>query len=577
MIKTTRLKTSQVPKNITYDLTPQVDGVTQTFELPEKVYNLDQHYVLFNGQVYRNDGNHTFYTISADGMELTTLFDEAPRPGASYVLQFVKTESSEGENAVTKDYVDGKVADEATAREDADIALGQRIDTVVAASDVKDIVGTHADLESYDTSTLGDNDIIKVLSDETHGGAIYYYRWNASAETFAAIGSEGPYYTKSETNTLLSAKQNTLTAGENITIENDVISATGGSSIGLYTTYGQNEDGAMTQKATTDLVYTDGDPTKINIGDNGAIGGTNSIVIGSEDSGTITGKADQIIIGHNITSQRPSEIGIGHNVTLSTTDSDTVHNAIAIGDGASALGTNTIAIGYLASTSGNVNNMAIGNNARSNHSYTLAIGMDAIASQYDAMAIGHSASASYNGSVAVGVSAGASGTSTVAIGKNAKAYTSESVAVGTSAVAGRNGGAGACNAFGDQAQATENGSTAVGFGAITYKKGSVALGATSRVTRVGTVSVGNGDSDQRYGYLGTSVYRVIENVHDGEQLHDAATVAQGNTLSTTAPTTATVGVLGQLYTDTTNMHTYQLTAIDTTDPDNPSYTWTQRW
>lgn len=44
-----------------------------------------------------------------------------------------------------------------------------------------------------------------------------------------------------------------------------------------------------------------------------------------------------------------------------------------------------------------------------------------------------------------------------------------------------------------------------------------------------------------------------------------------------APTTATVGVLGQLYTDTTNMHTYQCTAIDTTDPSNPSYTWTQRW
>jgi hypothetical protein len=115
MIKTTRLKTSQVPKNITYDLTPQVDGVKQTFELPEKVYDLDQHYVLFNGQVYRNDANHTFYTISADGMELTTLFDEAPRPGASYVLQFVKTESSEGENAVTKDYVDNKFQEKLTA------------------------------------------------------------------------------------------------------------------------------------------------------------------------------------------------------------------------------------------------------------------------------------------------------------------------------------------------------------------------------------------------------------------------------------------------------------------------------
>lgn len=39
-----------------------------------------------------------------------------------------------------------------------------------------------------------------------------------------------------------------------------------------------------------------------------------------------------------------------------------------------------------------------------------------------------------------------------------------------------------------------------------------------------------------------------------------------------APTTSTVGVLGQLYTDTTNMHTYQCTAIS-----GGTYTWTQRW
>ena len=48
-------------------------------------------------------------------------------------------------------------------------------------------------------------------------------------------------------------------------------------------------------------------------------------------------------------------------------------------------------------------------------------------------------------------------------------------------------------------------------------------------------------------------------------------------LDTSAPTNTTKGVLGQLYTDTTGMHTYQCTAIDTTDPDNPLYTWTQRW
>ena len=76
----------------------------------------------------------------------------------------------------------------------------------------------------------------------------------------------------------------------------------------------------------------------------------------------------------------------------------------------------------------------------------------------------------------------------------------------------------------------------------------------------------------------SSAYRLISGVYDGQGLHDAATVAQGNTLATSAPTTSTAGVLGQLYTDTTNMHTYQCTAIDdTTDPSNPVYTWTQRW
>lgn len=562
MIKTTRLKTSQVPKNITYDLTPQVDGVTQTFELPEKVYNLDQHYVLFNGQVYRNDVNHTFYTISADGMELTTLFDEAPRPGASYVLQFVKTESAEGDNAVTKSYVDGKVADEAAAREDADIALGQRIDTVVAASDVKDIVGTYADLESYDTSTLGDNDIIKVLSDETHGGAIYYYRWNANTETFAAIGSEGPYYTKSETNTLLGAKQNTLTAGENITIENDVISATGGSSIELYTTYGQNTDGAMTQKATTDLVYTAGDPTKINIGDNGITGGTNTIIIGSEDSGTISSSATDIIaIGHDITESYQDAIAIGHGTSAGI-------NAVSIGKSASA-GSNAVAIGYL-SKGFNTNQSA----------YT-AVGYKAVATNFSTSVGAETSASGSKGSVAIGRKTTSSGKNSIAIGSGsnandgASATGDGSIAIGHTVATGKwSIVLSASDADYPAGTATEEGAVSVGTFTENTQKYAVALGAYAKPRAQGVVDVSTQNNAVGYNL---SKYRLISGVHDGEELHDAATVAQGNTLSTTAPTTTTVGVLGQLYTDTTNMHTYQLTAIDTTDPDNPVYTWTQRW
>lgn len=183
----------------------------------------------------------------------------------------------------------------------ADRGLQEQIDALAAASDVVDIVGTYTDLENYDTSGLHANDIVKVLSDSTHDGATAYYRWD---DGWTYIGSEGAHYTKAEADSLfvpqtrtvngkaldanisltagdvgaatpqdlaaertareqadtalqtqLGGKQDALTAGENITIENNVISATGGgASVTLYNTTGQNTDGAMTQKATTDAL-----------------------------------------------------------------------------------------------------------------------------------------------------------------------------------------------------------------------------------------------------------------------------------------------------------------------------------
>lgn len=50
-----------------------------------------------------------------------------------------------------------------------------------------------------------------------------------------------------------------------------------------------------------------------------------------------------------------------------------------------------------------------------------------------------------------------------------------------------------------------------------------------------------------------------------------------NQIESSAPTSTTPGTLGGLYTDTSAMHTYQLTSIDETDPDNPVYNWTMRW
>lgn len=129
------------------------------------------------------------------------------------------------------DSVNGKIgvvvldAEDVGAASGADINdLQSQIDALAAASDVTDIVGTYADLMAYDTSKLKDNDIIKVLQDETHDGETAYYRWVAVSSTFSLIGEEGPYYTKSAADAKFQDKltfDNTPTAGSN----NPVISS----------------------------------------------------------------------------------------------------------------------------------------------------------------------------------------------------------------------------------------------------------------------------------------------------------------------------------------------------------------
>lgn len=129
------------------------------------------------------------------------------------------------------DKVDGlaeDLGDEIQARTDADDAIWAEIEEIEMSSDVVDIVGTYAELQQYDTTHLKDNDIIKVLSDETHQNETAYYRWSTATDTFSYVGSEGPYYTESEIDTMLAAKQDTLIAGSNIQIAADgkTISAT---------------------------------------------------------------------------------------------------------------------------------------------------------------------------------------------------------------------------------------------------------------------------------------------------------------------------------------------------------------
>ncbi len=108
--------------------------------------------------------------------------------------------------------INNAVGNERIARENADNSLQNQIDAITVSSDVVDVVSTYQDLVDYDTQHIKANDIIKVMQDSTHDNAISYYRWVIvnHVGSWVYVGSEGPYYTKSETDTLLNAKQNTI-------------------------------------------------------------------------------------------------------------------------------------------------------------------------------------------------------------------------------------------------------------------------------------------------------------------------------------------------------------------------------
>lgn len=105
-----------------------------------------------------------------------------------------------------------RLAQETEDRLETDIALREDIDEVAEdleefknSPDVVDIVATYAALQAYDTSSLTDKDVVRVLKDESRSGASSYYRWNESSSTWTFIGITGPYYTKSETDSRIGA------------------------------------------------------------------------------------------------------------------------------------------------------------------------------------------------------------------------------------------------------------------------------------------------------------------------------------------------------------------------------------
>lgn len=86
-------------------------------------------------------------------------------------------------------------------------ALAAEVDQLKNNPDVVDIVTTKADLDAYDTSTLTDKDIIRVLVDNTHNDLSTYYRWNAATSSFDYVGIVNNYVYEQFTFTLVDNTQ----------------------------------------------------------------------------------------------------------------------------------------------------------------------------------------------------------------------------------------------------------------------------------------------------------------------------------------------------------------------------------
>lgn len=142
--------------------------------------------------------------------------------------------------------------------------------------DVVDIVATYADLQAYDTSTLTDKDIIRVLEDSTHNNNSTYYRWNANTNQFDFVGE-----------------------------------ISGGSSINVVQSYGSSTTDVMSQSAVTGLVYDGYTSTRVKLG-NSATAWHYSAALGSNASANYGGS---VALGAYSSVSNVGEVNIGTSKT----------------------------------------------------------------------------------------------------------------------------------------------------------------------------------------------------------------------------------------------------------------------
>ena len=122
--------------------------------------------------------------------------------------------------------------------------------------------------------------------------------------------------------------------------------------------------------------------------------------------------------------------------------------------------------------------------------------------------------------------------------------------------------------IGTGSSTTTNHGIAIGTDAMARAAGAIALGRGANAYTQGQMDIGTFVTSQGYN---SSNYRLLTGLYDPQSAHDAATKGYVDpTTDSSAPTTATVGRLGQIQIDTANNDAYMCVAVDDV---TPAYIW----
>lgn len=433
-----------------------------------------------------------------------------------------------------------------------------------------------------------------------------------SADLVDDTSTTNKFVTASEKNTW-NAKQDALTAGANITIEEDsgtgdlVISASGGGA--TYTAGANIQISPENVISATDTTYNDF------VGTDGVSAGTAGLVPApaTTDAGKFLGASglwEAVQGGGGITELTTADIDYPDanptGIALWRLDSGTYYIAdaslVGFANTANELSSLVLQGVYIIGDYGTVSKSIVSFDVVSSKYWVFRTNKNTGAkgtatnispsvvqtpgtSQTDVMSQDAVTSMVFadpatQNKIKIGAGTSSSeGTNGVEIGSNSQATGSSSVGIGNAAKA--NGSYDV--ALGDNANNASANGVAIGRGAKVEgsSPNAIALGGFSKASGRGVFSVQLSGLGAGNGYNNTD-YRLLTGLYDGQSAHDAVTKGQLDTAiingGTTAPTTATVGAVGTQYTyvDTTGTPTAHLcvcTEIDTTDPSTPVYTW----